>query len=156
AVAHRGDQLAVAGVTGQLPEEGAAEPLAAHVAHLPADGARRVVAPPVVAAEGERRAGDGAVGRAAVLEHLVVLDALLERAGRGAGRAATGRALRDGGPAAAVEPDAQQQLAGRDALALELLDGRVGVEPLRGNPGVGGQRRVRGGRALRRPGAEEV
>ena len=43
---------------------------------------------------------------------------------------AAGRRLGDAGPAAAVEADAEQQLRGRDAEALELRDGRVGVEAL--------------------------
>src|SRR5439155_10896028 len=83
-------------------------------------------------------------------------DALLVGAGRGTGGGATRGALRDAGPAASVETYAQQQLAGRDTLALVLLDRRVRVEPLGRDPGVGVQRGVWGGRALRGPGAEEV
>src|SRR6266536_4688481 len=130
AVAHCADQFAAAGIAGQLPEEAAAEALALGVVHLAADGAGRVVAPPVAAAVCIGRAGHAAVGRALALEHLVVLDALLVGAGRRPGGGAARRALGDAGPAAAVEADAQQQLAGGAALALELLDGGVGVEAL--------------------------
>src|SRR5690606_9754718 len=77
-------------------------------------------------------------------------------AGRGAGGRAAGGGLADAGPAAAVEADAEQQLARRDALALQLLDRGVGVEPGGRDPAVGGERRVRGGRALRGEGAEVV
>src|SRR5690348_5115947 len=66
-VLHRGDQLAVAGVAGELPEEGARETLVLHVRHIPGDGRRSVVAPPVAAAVGVGRAADRAGGRAAVL-----------------------------------------------------------------------------------------
>src|SRR6266536_359610 len=156
AVAHCADQFAAAGIAGQLPEEAAAEALALGVVHLAADGAGRVVAPPVAAALGVGGARDGAGGRALALEHLVVLDALLVGAGRGAGGGAARRALGDAGPAPAVEADAQQQLAARHSLADQFLDGGVGVEALLRDPGVGVQRGVRGRRALRRPGAEEV
>src|SRR3954469_3851640 len=96
-----GDELTVAGVAGELPEEGARETLVPHVRHLPGDRRRGVVTPPVVAAVGVRRAADRAGGRAAVLEDLVVLDARLVGAGRRAGGRAAGRGLADPGPAAA-------------------------------------------------------
>src|SRR5690349_989869 len=115
AVAHRGDELAAGGVAGELPHEGAAEALRLGVARLAGDGGRGVVAPPVAAAPGVCRTADGAGGRARVLEDLVVLDAGLVRAGRRASRGAPGRVLGDAGPAAAVEADAEQDLAGRDA-----------------------------------------
>src|SRR5690606_22568062 len=153
---HGGRQLAVGGVTAELPDERAAEALVLDVVHLPRDRRRGIVAPPVVAAVGVRRAGDGPGGRAARLEHLVVLDALLVGARCRAGGGAAGRALGDPGPAAAVEADAEQELVRGDALALQLLDGRVRVEAGRGDPAVGGERRVRGGRPGRRPGAEVV
>src|SRR3954454_3273221 len=127
-VLHGGDQLTVAGVAGELPEEGARETLVLHVRHLPGDRRRGVVAPPVAAAVGVRRPADRAGGRAAVLEDLVVLDARLVGAGRRAGGRAAGRRLGDPGPAAAVEADAQQDLVGRHALALQFLDRRVRVE----------------------------
>src|SRR5690606_9451405 len=69
------DQFAVGGVTAELPEERPAEPLVLDVGHLPRQGGRGVVAPPVVAAVGVGGARDGSGGRAGVLEHLVVLDA---------------------------------------------------------------------------------
>src|ERR1044071_4232087 len=70
-----GDQFAVAGVAGELPEERARAALRLHVAHLPGDRRRGVVAPPVAAAVRVRRSTDGPGGRAAGLEDLVVLDA---------------------------------------------------------------------------------
>src|SRR5256885_9968189 len=48
-------------------------------AHLAGDRAGRVVAPPLAALEAVRGTGDRAVGRALALEHLVVVDALLDR-----------------------------------------------------------------------------
>src|SRR2546423_6227867 len=84
--ADRRDQLAVGGVAGQLPEERAAQALALRVAHLAGDRGRGVVAPPLAALEAEGGTGDRAVARALGLEHLVVLDALLPRAGGRAGR----------------------------------------------------------------------
>src|SRR5262245_15425755 len=116
---HRRDQLTVAGVAGQFTEERAAEALFAHVGHLALDGRRGVVAPPLVTAEGVRGAGDRARGRTAVLDHLVVLDAGLVRARRGAGGRPTRLGLRHTGPPATVEPDAEQQLRAGNALALE-------------------------------------
>src|ERR1700754_3484445 len=116
------NELTVAGVTGEFPEERPAQTLLLHVRHLPGDGRRRVVAPPVAAALGVRGAAHRAGRRAGVLEDLVVLDARLVGARwRSGGRASRGR-LADAGPAAAVEADAEQHLAVRDALALELLD----------------------------------
>src|SRR4051794_37524029 len=70
-VADGGDELTVAGVAGELPEERAAQALLPDVGHLAGDGRRRVVAPPVAAALGVRGAADGAGRRAAVLEDLV-------------------------------------------------------------------------------------
>src|SRR4051794_21652898 len=93
-----GGQLAVRGVTAELPEEGAAQALALGPAHLAGDGGGGVVGPPVVAAVGVGRAGDGAGGRAAVLEDLVVLDAGLVGAGCRAGGRAAGGGLGDAGP----------------------------------------------------------
>src|SRR5262245_59046778 len=49
-VVQGGDQRAAAGVPGELPEEGAPQALVLLVGHLPGDGGRRVVAPPVAAA----------------------------------------------------------------------------------------------------------
>ncbi len=90
-------QFAVRGVTAELPEEGAAELLLLGPVHLGLDGGRGVVGPPVGAAVRVRGAGDGAGGRAAVPEDLVVLDARLVGAGRRAGRGAAGRGLGDAG-----------------------------------------------------------
>src|SRR2546423_1318359 len=67
------DQFAAAGVTGQLPEERAAEALAPGEAHLAGDGARGVVAPPLAALEAVRGTGDRAGGRGVAPEHLVVV-----------------------------------------------------------------------------------
>src|SRR5690554_1405441 len=78
--ADRRDQRTVRGVTGQLPEEGPGEALLLGEVHLPRDGARRVVAPPLAVAEGVRRPTDGAGGRALLREDLVVLDPGLVRA----------------------------------------------------------------------------
>src|SRR5215207_10167493 len=157
-VTHRGDQFPVGGVAAELPEEGAAEAVRPGVAHLPGDRVRGVVAPPLTAAESIRRARHGGRCRAAGLDHLVVLDALLVRAGRGAGRAAAWRGLADTWATSTVEADADEEFVRRDALAAQLAQGRVGVEP-----GLAlrvarycVERGVRGCRALRRPGAEEV
>src|SRR5690606_3559000 len=119
-VSEGGDQLAVRGVPAELPEEGARQALVPGVGCLAADGGRGVVAPPLVTALGVGGAGDGAVGRALVLEDLVVLDPGLVGAGRGAGGGPARRGLSDAGPPAAVEPDAQQQLARGHALGLQL------------------------------------
>src|SRR6266511_5127291 len=155
-VPDRRDQLTVAGVPRELPEERSGEALLLHVGHLSGDGRRRVVAVPVVSALGVRRAADGAGRRAGVLEDLVVLDALLVGTRRRAGRRPAGAGLGDAGPAAAVEADAEQHLVGRYALALQLLDRRVGVEAGFRDAAVRGQRRVRGGRSLRAERAEVV
>src|SRR2546423_9548293 len=73
--ADRADQLAVGGVTGQLPEERAAQALALGVAHLAGDRGRGVVAPPLAALEAVRGAGGRTVARALRLAQLVVLHA---------------------------------------------------------------------------------
>src|SRR4029078_3172741 len=122
----RADELTIGGVAGELPEERPAQPLGLGVGHLAADGGWGVVAPPLAAAERIRRPSHGPSGRAARLEHLVVLDALLVGAGRGTGRGPAGGRLGPPGPTPAVEADADQQLRRRHALALQLLDRRVG------------------------------
>src|SRR5690606_34499414 len=105
---------------------------------------------------GVRGAADRARGGAARLEHLVVVDSLFVLAGGGPAGTAAGRALRDAGPAAAVEADAEQQLARRDTLAPQLRDRVLAAESGDRDARVAGERGVRGGRPLRRPGAEEV
>src|SRR4030095_13006341 len=94
----------------------------------------RVVAPPLAAALGVRRPARGSRRGATGLEHLVVLGARLVGARRGAGRRTAGSGLRDARPTLAVERDAQQELARRDAEALELGDRGRGVEPGGGLP----------------------
>lgn len=89
---------------------------------------------------GVRRTGHRARDGAAVLEDLVVLDAVLVRALRRAGRAAARLGPGDAGSAATVEADAEQQLLRRDAERLQLGDRGVGVEALRRDARVGGRR----------------
>src|SRR5690606_37257855 len=119
-------------------------------------GGRGVIGPPVVAAVGVRRARDGAGGRAAVLEDLVVLDARLIGAGGRSGGRAAGGGLGDTGPAAAVEADAEQQLARRDALRLQLGDRGGRVEAFPRDAVVRRQRRVGSRGAVLVEGAEVV
>src|SRR5690606_18826787 len=126
------------------------------VGHLSGDGLRGVVAPPVAATVRVRGAGDLAGDRAAILAVLVVLDALLVLSLRRAGGGSARLGLRHAGPATAVEPDAEQQLGGRDAQRLELLDRGGGAEALGRDARVGRQRRLRSGRAVGGGSAEEV
>src|SRR6266516_5670484 len=109
--ADRADQRAARGVTAQLPEEGATEPLALRVPHLAGDRAGCVEAPPLATVEAVGGAGDNPAGLAVLDDLLVVVDARLVQARRRAGRLAARLLLGHAGPAAAVETDAQQQLA---------------------------------------------
>src|SRR5688572_15088894 len=122
------DEGTTGGVAGQFPEEGAAQALCALVAHLAGNRARRVVAPPLRCAEGVGCAGYRAIRAAASSDDLVVLDACFIRARCCTAGGTTRCALAHACPAASIEADTNQQLAGGYTLALELLDGRISVE----------------------------